>query len=380
MPRTVPEGIAADLERGCTTLSRCYIVERVDGLTFGFTDHDAPLTVKGVACEPETGFDGSSFDATLGAATDGMDLIGGLDSEVITRRDVELGLWDRARVESLYVNWTDPTEFVILGLAEIAETIVEGTRLTAILRSMTADLNVTQGYTLGHDCPYEFGDARCTVDLSAHMQTVTVSDFGPQWIEADAIAAQGDPIIFEQGEAVFGGGERVDIAAQDDARVTLWQPFYSALAVGDAVSLIAGCDKSFDSCIRFENAARFGGEPHMTGPDTQASTGSNPAQDGGVSQKRSGPPDTPVILGAGVAPVGSFAPIIRVRVRPFAGYLVSTGDGSADRTYALQGYIDIRGLSFTKVRTITIAAELGTLRSDEVSVSVQEGAVVEPDP
>jgi Phage conserved hypothetical protein BR0599 len=45
-------------------------------------------------------------------------------------------------------------------------------------------------------------------------------------------------------------------------------PFPVALAPGDAYTMIAGCDKQFDTCrTRFNNVVNFGGYPYVPGID-----------------------------------------------------------------------------------------------------------------
>ncbi len=54
----------------------------------------------------------------------------------------------------------------------------------------------------------------------------------------------------------------------DGDTITLWQPMADAIAVGDAFSVSAGCDKRFSTCRdRFDNIANFRGFPQMPGND-----------------------------------------------------------------------------------------------------------------
>ena len=41
-----------------STLVRAWVVTRRDGRTFGFTEHDRPLTVAGVLCPPSSSLSG----------------------------------------------------------------------------------------------------------------------------------------------------------------------------------------------------------------------------------------------------------------------------------------------------------------------------------
>ncbi len=54
--RAIPSALQAKLDSGVTTLARCWIVTRRDGVVSGFTDHDGDLVIEGVTCRAGTGF------------------------------------------------------------------------------------------------------------------------------------------------------------------------------------------------------------------------------------------------------------------------------------------------------------------------------------
>ncbi len=57
--RSIPSALQAKLDSGATTLARCWIVTRRDGVVLGFTDHDSDLAVGGSTCRAATGFTAS---------------------------------------------------------------------------------------------------------------------------------------------------------------------------------------------------------------------------------------------------------------------------------------------------------------------------------
>lgn len=51
-------------------------------------------------------------------------------------------------------------------------------------------------------------------------------------------------------------------------RIGWWRPEPAALAVGDDVRLIAGCDKRAENCrVKFDNLVNFQGFPDIPGED-----------------------------------------------------------------------------------------------------------------
>ncbi len=60
--RTIPSALQAKLDSGVTTLCRCWIVTRRDGVVQGFTDHDEDIVLGAVTCRAGTGLNGSRGD------------------------------------------------------------------------------------------------------------------------------------------------------------------------------------------------------------------------------------------------------------------------------------------------------------------------------
>ena len=59
--------------------------------------------------------------------------------------------------------------------------------------------------------------------------------------------------------------------AATSVSIELWQAMSEAVAVGDAFTVTAGCDKQFSTCkAKFDNALNFRGFPYMPGNDAVA--------------------------------------------------------------------------------------------------------------
>ncbi len=65
-----------------------------------------------------------------------------------------------------------------------------------------------------------------------------------------------------------------EVKAFVPGQITLHLPMPYALAAGDTYSMVAGCDKSLDTCRdRFNNVVNFRGEPYLPGIDKVLQTG-----------------------------------------------------------------------------------------------------------
>ena len=265
------------LERDCTTLCHCWRLERRDGLVFGFTDHDRVLTVAGQDYEPQSGFTQTEARTSLGMAVDAVDIEGALSSEELREEDIAAGLFDGARVETLLVDWQQPSRFVAIRSAVIGRIVRADGRFVAELQSMAASLDQPNGRYLRRNCDARLGDERCRVNLSGENFRATG--------EVLAIAAPATLFVsglgsfaagwFSFGEITFLNGVLEGQAQAiiehyndgEDARLVL--PAAGAMPKpGDSFSIIVGCDKRFSTCkTKFSNPANFRGFPHLPGND-----------------------------------------------------------------------------------------------------------------
>ena len=64
--RTIPSALQTRLGSGVTTLCRCWVIKRADGVTQGFTDHDEDIALDAVACRAGGGLTGNEVTQKLG--------------------------------------------------------------------------------------------------------------------------------------------------------------------------------------------------------------------------------------------------------------------------------------------------------------------------
>ncbi len=163
--RAIPPALQARLDSGVTTLARCWIVTRRDGVVMGFTDHDTDLTVSGTLCHAGTGFTASEATARLGLQVDGSEIAGALADELLAEADLAAGRYDAAGIEVHLVDWSEPSLHVLLAKGVLGEVRREGAAFTAELRSLAHRLNEESGRLYTATCSADLGDARCQIDL-----------------------------------------------------------------------------------------------------------------------------------------------------------------------------------------------------------------------
>jgi len=276
--RTLPPGLAAHLERGVTTLCRCWALTRRDGQSFGFTDHDRDLAFAGTVFAARTGLEAAEATAELGFAVGGGEVSGALVSAGLTEDDLAAGLYDDARLETWLVNWADPEERLLLDVASIGEIRRADGAFVAEARGPMHRLDQERGRLYRATCGADLGDGCCRVDLDqpafSASAAVTATD-GALALSSDGLQAFAAG-FFTGGKLAWTSGANAGLAAEikahwrEDAttRLELWQRAARTIAVGDGFRVTAGCDKRFSTCReKFGNVLNFRGFPHMPGND-----------------------------------------------------------------------------------------------------------------
>jgi uncharacterized phage protein (TIGR02218 family) len=276
--RTIPSALQAKLDSGVTTLARCWIVTRRDGAKLGFTDHDRDITIDGTVCHAGTGLTASEATARLGLQVDGGEIAGALADESLAEADLAAGRYDAAGVAVHLVDWSDPSLRVLLAKGVLGEIRREGAAFTAELRSLAHRLNEESGRLYTATCQADLGDARCTVDLTNaafHGGGTVGALAGASAFRVSGLGAFDDG-WFTAGKLTFTSGANVSFAVEvkthrvalDGVLIELWQRAPEPIAVSDAFTVTAGCDKRFSTCRdRFANGVNFRGFPRIPGND-----------------------------------------------------------------------------------------------------------------
>jgi uncharacterized phage protein (TIGR02218 family) len=273
---TLPPALESHVQGEATSLCFCWKVTRKDGGVSGFTDHDEALTFDAVSFEPETGFNASASESTLGLAISSMDIEGALSSAGISEAELSAGLYDGAEVETYLVNWQDVSARVRLRIATISKVELSGNVFKAELKSRMDRLDKVSGRTIRRHCSADLGDSNCKVGIVAHTHlgivsaVATAADFS-----ADTLGLFASR-WFDHGRLIWTSGANtgqecvVSLHENEGSghRIVLWRPPSAAITIADAFKITAGCDKSFVTCkAKFANPLNFQGFPHLPGND-----------------------------------------------------------------------------------------------------------------
>lgn len=270
------EALYDHLASGVTTTCRCWLLERRDGWSRGFTDHDGDVAFDGVTFAASSGFAASALEDTTGLAVNNTEAVGALSAAGLTEEDIEAGRFDNASITYWLVNWTDPAQRVLRFRGTLGEVVRKDESFTVELRGMTEPLNQARGRLFQRDCSAVLGDEKCRVDLSnpGFFTEATVSGatdgrvlrfanppgFAEGWFTRGRLEVLSGPA------AGLSGWIKSDAIRGGEREVALWQGLRAGIGAGDLVRLEAGCDKQANSCSqKFNNFINFRGCPHIPG-------------------------------------------------------------------------------------------------------------------
>lgn len=273
--RNLDPALKTHLASGATMLCHCWRITRRDGFALGFTDHDRALSFDGTDFLPDTGATGSALVSTADLAVDNADIEGALSAQALSAADLAAGRYDGAAIEIFRVNWAASDQRVLLKKGVIGEVSRSGDAFKAELRGLSHHLDQTVGRIYQRLCDVNLGSAECGVDLNDPQfntsGTVTALR-DAQSIIADGFSAFEDN-WFAHGVLSWTTGANAGASAHIKTQtatgaVDLWLPAGGAIAIGDAFTATAGCDKRFETCrVKFSNAVNFRGHPFMPGND-----------------------------------------------------------------------------------------------------------------
>jgi uncharacterized phage protein (TIGR02218 family) len=281
--KSLPAGLQATLSSAATTLCWCWRITRRNGERFGFTDHDRDLLFDATTFEAATGFTASEIRDAVGLAVDNLEVESALVSGRLSESALAAGDFDDATVEIFRVNWSDPSERVLMRKGSLGEVRRTGSAFTAEVRGLAHYLQQPTGRVFQYTCNAELGDAQCGIDLTLPAWRgigIVTSVESPRLVSASGLASFADGWFTRGLFTVTSGadaGRRSEVkrhtVGSGVVRIELWQPIGDALAAGDGFTVTAGCDKQFATCReRFANTVNYRGFPHMPGNDFLAST------------------------------------------------------------------------------------------------------------
>ncbi|MEL6915574.1 MAG: DUF2163 domain-containing protein [Pseudomonadota bacterium] len=283
------EALKAHLAAGDTTVARAWLLERRDGIRFGFTDHDLPLVFEGISFDAQGGLTAAALTQTSGLSIDNTEALGALSDARITEADINAGLYDGAWVTAWLVNWADVSARKVLFRGQVGEVRRGDGAFTAELRGLTELLNAPQGRTYLRTCP-DLGLHGFDFSQPGYATEVPVEEIEDRRLLRFAALPGFDPDWFERGrlEVLSGAAQGLSGAIKWDRltdagrEIELWMSIRGDLRPGDVVRLEAGSDGTLETAkLKFDNVVNFRGFPFIPGDDWLAAIPRRGGSNGG---------------------------------------------------------------------------------------------------
>jgi uncharacterized phage protein (TIGR02218 family) len=297
--REIQPELQARLESGATRLCRCWQVTRLDGAVLGFTDHDRDLQFLGTVFRASTGMDASMIQSGTGLSVDNAQAVGALSDASVTEQDISAGRLDSAEILHWLVDWERPDLRVLMFKGTFGEIKRSDGSFEVELRGLAEALNVPVGRTITRMCDRFLGDGECGFDVDrAGFFATGVADEGSSGstIRCGEFGSF-DDAWFRQGILTWTSGENagtVGLIKKDltpgpyRRELSLWQQPGRPIRAGDAFKVVAGCDKTAETCRqKFGNFLNFRGFPHIPGEDWVTAYPKSGAVHDGSSLRRS---------------------------------------------------------------------------------------------
>lgn len=287
--KTIPAALQAHYDSGSLCVASALLIRRQDGKVFAFTSHDLPLVMDvspwGVD-EAEQVFDCaqglnvSGIVSTAGFNVDNLEITTLDDGTLFVREEVLAGMWQNAEFWLFRYRWdvllpTIANDVEVLMRGWLGEITLGTSTLTVELRGLKQKLQQSVGMVSQKTCRSRLGAVglgQCNKDLSTftHSAAITaVTDKRTFTIDAAMLDDYlGEGMVTWTSGANKGLSQKVRTHTAAGV-VTLVMPMVLPIAVGDQLTVVAGCRKRLmeDCKAKFGNVLNFQGEPHRPSPD-----------------------------------------------------------------------------------------------------------------
>ena len=253
----------------------CVRIVPLSGATVRLTAHPRSLSMSnGQAYLSESGYEFTGLASSANLSPGVIDLEGIAGMAGVGRDEIASGVFDNARCYLFATNWTAPVEDEEpLGLCFFGKTTLADERYRVELMGLADALNQSTGKTVTPGCPKTFGGqeyAGCKKDLVPLTVSGTITHVTSASIFRDSARAEAAD-YFGVGTIKFTSGANAALRPQQikrheaDGTLETYEPFYYAVAVGDAYTMIPGCRKRLtaDCFTKWNNVVNFGGFPHV---------------------------------------------------------------------------------------------------------------------
>jgi len=252
------------------TVATFWRVLRTDGVTLGFTTHDAALWFDGIRHSASPGMTPSAIKRSAGFTDDSAEVEGAISDATISAWDLTAGRYDGAEVVVGLVDW-QTLETQTLYSGTIGTVSRQDIGFAAELQSAKANLLIDPVPSTSPNCRADFCGMGCGLSVArfTHEAVLSAQDTVNN---AVTLSCAVPPANLVGGSLYWLDGPYSGLAMAVlgviNGEVILDSPLDAAVPIGARALVTEGCDHTLGTCGgRFANAVNFQGEPYLPGND-----------------------------------------------------------------------------------------------------------------
>ncbi|WP_225207800.1 DUF2163 domain-containing protein [Novosphingobium huizhouense] len=255
------------------TVAVWWRIERLDGVTLGFTSHDRNLWFGSLLHRTAPGMTPSAIRKSGSLEPDSAEIVGALSHDAIREEDLAAGRFDGAAIVLGLVDW-ETLEQQELYRGTIGAVGIEGDGFSAELQSLKVLLDRELVVRTSPTCRAEFCGRGCSLSAAAYTSQGTITEVSPDGAAVRvAIGSDIDALAFGRLRILDGPacGLWRRIETVSEGWLLLDRRLDDAVLAGTPILARQGCDHTIATCAaRYGNAVNFQGEPYLPGNDLLA--------------------------------------------------------------------------------------------------------------
>lgn len=286
MSRVIPIALAAQYAAGTAHLCQCLRLTRGDGFTIGLTSAPnnvvIPFDTFNSAGEDMQGLylawpgiTPTDMSKSAGLAMANLEIRFGEEDDYINRAEVLQGMWNDTRFHLFQCDYRNPAAGVDEQMkGNLGNVDLDQLEYRAELLDLLNRLQQPIGHYTSKTCRVRFGsqgEGMCNVDIEDYTYDGALTAVDSARVLRDSAMDMPDG-WFNDGLLTFNTGDLAGVPVKVKTYVvgvyTLELPLFSMPAPGDEYTIIAGCDKTRETCRdRFANILNMQAEPDLPGMD-----------------------------------------------------------------------------------------------------------------
>ncbi|MFV9838713.1 MAG: DUF2163 domain-containing protein [Aaplasma endosymbiont of Hyalomma asiaticum] len=262
--------LLSHLSEEVITTAYCWKITLPNGNTIGLTDFDNDLKIENMLYHSSPGARLRLISCESHTSTAQTEVLVGTQ---ITEADLRHGPFNSAQVKISLTNYAKTS----LGLFTIFEGTVSEVEIcnNKIIMQLVGTLcNVLVnkvGVLFSPQCRAQFCDAACKLNAERFTKFGHVSAVLEKYRTFRDSSLSAADCYYKHGIVRFLSGQNKQIAVEVRSNslntIYLGSRVPYPIRIGDRYSILAGCDKNFNTCVtKFKNTENFRGEPHVPDP------------------------------------------------------------------------------------------------------------------